>query len=71
MNLGRKSFERWSNVNARQREVQSRGRSICSPMERVEMLAGVMGGKPSTGRPRLAAVSWKRETKRSWFPLGG
>jgi len=53
------------------REVQSRGRSICSPMERVEMFAGVMGGKPAAGSPRSAAVWWKSETKWSRFPVAG
>jgi len=38
-------------------------------MESVEMLAGMMGGKPRAGRPRLAAVLWKRETRRSRFPV--
>jgi len=52
------------------REVQSKGRSMCSPTERVEILAGEIGGKSCTGRPRLTAVSWKRETKRSRLPLG-
>jgi len=51
--------------------VQRRGRSICSPMERVEMLAGVMGGKPAAGSPRSAAVLWKSETRWSRFPVAG
>jgi len=50
-------------------EVQSRGRSICSPIERVEMFAGVMGGKPTVGSPRSAAVWWKIETRWSRFPV--
>jgi len=37
-------------------EVQSRGRSICSPMESVEMFVRVMGGKPAAGSPRSVAV---------------
>jgi len=40
-------------------------------MERVEILAGVMGGKPLAGRPMLAAVSWKSETKWSRLPVAG
>jgi len=30
----------------------------------------VMGGKSCTGRPRLAALLWIRETKRSRIPFG-
>jgi len=37
-------------------KVQSRGRSICSLMESVEMFVGVMGGKPAAGSPRSVAV---------------
>jgi len=51
--------------------VQSRGRSICSPIERVEMFAGVMGGNPAAGSPRSAAVGWKIETRWSRFPVVG
>ena len=35
------------------------------------MLAGVIGGKPSAGRPRLAAVSWKSEINWSRLPVVG
>jgi len=44
---------------------------MCSPIERVEMFAGVIGGKPAAGSPRLAAVWWKIETRLSRFPVGG
>jgi len=40
-------------------------------MERVEIFAGVMGGKPAAGSPRSAAVWWKSETRWSRFPVGG
>jgi len=53
------------------REVPSRRRCICSPMERVEMFAGVMGGKPAAGSPRSAAVWWKSESRWSRFPVVG
>jgi len=53
------------------REVKRRRKSIYSPMERVEMLAGVMGGKPSAGRPILPALSWKSETRWSRLPVAG
>jgi len=40
-------------------------------MERVEMFAGVMGGKPAAGSPRSVVVWWKSETKWSRFPVVG
>ena len=52
-------------------EVHSTGRSICSPIERVEMFAGVMGGKHAAGSPRSAAVWWKIETRWSRFQMVG
>jgi len=39
------------------RVIQSKGMSIYSPIEMAGILAGVVGGKPWAGRPRLAAVS--------------
>ena len=39
-------------------------------MERVEILARVMEGKPCTGRPMLAGVSWKSKTRWSRFTGG-
>jgi len=53
------------------REVQSRGRSTFAPMERVEMFAGVIGGKPAVGSHRSAAVLWKIETRWARFPVAG
>jgi len=53
------------------REMQRRGRSICFQMDRVEILARVMGGKPSARRPRFAAVSRKSETKWLRLPVAG
>jgi len=52
-------------------ELQSRERSICSVMERVEMFAQVMWGKPTAGSPGSAAVLWKIETRWSRFPVVG
>jgi len=40
-------------------------------MDRVKMFAGVMGGKPAAGSPRLAAVWWKIETRWSRFLVVG
>jgi len=52
-------------------EVQSRERSISSPMERVEMFGGVMGGNPAAGSPISVAVLGKIETTWSRFPVAG
>jgi len=53
------------------RDMQRRERSICSPIERVVILARVMGGKPSAGRLMLAAVLWKSETRWWRLPVVG
>jgi len=52
-------------------EVQCRGRSIFSPIERVKMFAGIMGGKPAAGSLSSVAVWWKIETRWSRFPVVG
>jgi len=40
-------------------------------MGRVEIFAGVMGGKLAVGSPRSAAVWWKIETRWSTYPVVG
>jgi len=40
-------------------------------MERVEMFAGVMGGKPAAGSPRSTVVWWNSETRWSRFLVVG
>jgi len=53
------------------RELQSRWRSICSLIERVQMVAGVMGGKCAAESPRSAALLGKRKTRWSRCPVVG
>ena len=58
-------------MDARLKGVQCRGRSICSLIDRVDMFAGVVGGKPAAGSPRSAAVLCKIETRWSRFLMPG